>query len=66
MNSATIDKVTIGVTPPPFPNQWQWWLSTTVYGANLLALLQANSVGGFYIGGWPQTSSFRNAGGVFV
>ncbi len=27
MQNATIDKVSIGVTPPPLPNQWQWFLN---------------------------------------
>ena len=27
MQTATIDKVSIGVTPPPLPNQWQWFLN---------------------------------------
>jgi hypothetical protein len=51
MQSATIDKVSIAVTPPPLPNQWQWFLDMSPYGQQLLALLQANSVGGFYVAG---------------
>lgn len=51
MQNATIDKVTVGLTPPPVKNQFQWWLSLTPYGQALLALLQLNSVGGFYVGG---------------
>jgi hypothetical protein len=50
MQNATIDKVTVGLTPPPLKNQWQWWLSVSPYGGQLLALLQVNSVGGQYIG----------------
>jgi hypothetical protein len=53
MQTATIDKVTVGLTPPPLPNQFQWWLGLTPYGQMLLSLLQVNSVGGFYIGGSP-------------
>lgn len=48
MQTATIDKVTVGLTPPPLKNQFQWWLSVTPYGQQLLSLLQVNSVGGFY------------------
>ena len=58
MQTATIDKVTVGLTPPPLKNQWQWWLSTTPYGQQLFALLQVQSVGGGYIGGSPVRSSF--------
>jgi len=50
MQNATIDKVQIALTPPPLKNQWQWWLSVSPYGQQLFALLQANSVGGRYIG----------------
>lgn len=51
MQTATIDKVAIGVTPPPLPNQWQWFLDISPYGQQLLALLQAHSAGGFFISG---------------
>ncbi len=65
MQSASIDKVSVTMTPPPIKSQWQWWLSLTPYGAQLLALLGAKSIGGMYVGGWPETSSFRKAYGVF-
>lgn len=65
--SATIDKVSVTVTPPPNLTQWAWWLGLTPYGAALLALLQAVTVGGFYVGGGvPERSAFRKAGGVFA
>ncbi len=58
-NSVTIDKVNVGLTPPPMSNEWQWWLNASPYGQQLLALLQANSAGGFYIGGSPVRSAFE-------
>ena len=58
MQNATIDKVTVGLTPPPLKNQWQWWLSASPYGQQLLALLQVNSVGGGYIGGSAPLAGF--------
>lgn len=63
INGATIDKVSVTLTPPPVPNQWQWWLNTTAYGQQLLALLQVNSVGGVYVGGTLDRLSFRQIGG---
>jgi hypothetical protein len=51
MQNATIDKVSVAVTPPPLPNQWQWWLGLSPYGQNLLAQLQGQSEGGFYVSG---------------
>jgi hypothetical protein len=65
MQTATIDKVTVGLTPPPLPNQFQWWLNLTPYGQQLLALLQVNSVGGFYIGGQGAVAAFGYQGGNF-
>jgi hypothetical protein len=64
MQNSTIDKVTVGLTPPPLHNQWQWWLSTSAYGQQLLALLQVNSVGGFYIGGSAPRAAFGYQGGL--
>lgn len=61
MQNATIDKVTVGLTPPPLKNQWQWWLSVSPYGQQLFALLQVNSVGGSYIGGSAVLSGFTGA-----
>lgn len=57
--SATIDKISISLTPPPFKNQWQWWLSLTPYGQQLFALLQIATTGGAYYGGFPNRDSLR-------
>lgn len=65
VQSATIDKVSVDFTPPPLKNQWQWWLSTTPYGMQLFALLQAKAVGGYYIGGLPESAAFRKVAGIF-
>lgn len=58
MQSSTIDKISVALTPPPLKNQWQWWLMGSLYGQQLFALLQVNSVGGFYIGGSAQRAAF--------
>jgi hypothetical protein len=65
MQTATIDKVTVGLTPPPLKSQFQWWLSLTGYGQQLLAMLQIFSVGGFYFGSLPERAAFRCVGGIF-
>lgn len=59
VQSSTIDKISVQLTPPPIPNQWQWWLNQSPYGQQLLALLQTVSVGGFYYGGFPVAPAFR-------
>lgn len=55
VQTATIDKVSVSIVPPPAPNQWQWWLNQTPYGQQLLVLLQVASVGGFFAGRYPTT-----------
>lgn len=60
--SATVDKITVSMEPPPATNQWQYWLQTTPYGQQLFALLQVAGIGGRYIGGNPVVSSFRRVG----
>lgn len=65
VNSATEGSVSVGMTPPPAKNMWQWWLATTPYGVQLMALLQSLTVGGFIVGGAPELGAFRRVGGVF-
>lgn len=58
--AAGIDKVNVTIEPPPTKNMWQYWLATSPYGMQLLALLQLVGVGGFYIGGTPVYPAFRH------
>ncbi len=63
LERATIDKVTVGMTPPPMHDQWDWWLGLSPYGQLLLAMLQANTVGGDYIGGSSPRAGFSGTFG---
>jgi hypothetical protein len=63
VTQATIDKVSVGLLAPPVPNQWQWWLNTSPYGQQLLALLLVNSAGGYYVGGTAPRDAFGYQGG---
>ncbi len=65
VQDATIDKVSVGLTPPVLKNQWQWWLSVSPYGQQLYALLQVNSVGGQYIGGSAPLAGFTSPNGFY-
>jgi hypothetical protein len=65
VQTATIDKVSVGLTPPPVKDNWQWWLATSPYGLQLLAMLEARSIGGWFVGGLPERSAFRKVGGIF-
>ncbi len=62
LTQASIDKVSVTLEPPPSSNQWQYWLNSTPYGQQLLALLQVISVGGTFVGGRPELLAFRRAG----
>lgn len=65
VTSASIDKVSVSVSPPPVDSEFSWWLSLTPYGQQLNALLSVASVGGWSVGGLPERSAFRKAGGIF-
>jgi uncharacterized protein DUF4054 len=56
---ATIDKISVQLQQFQFPNQWSLWLNGTEYGKQLLALLQVQSIGGFYSVGGPGRAGFR-------
>lgn len=64
ITNATIDKITVGIEPPPVKNQWQYWLQTTPYGQQLMALLQVVGVGGLYISSSPPGRAGFQFGGV--
>lgn len=51
VTGATIDKISITLEPPPYQTQFQYWLGTTPYGQELLALLAVWSTGGFWTAG---------------
>jgi hypothetical protein len=56
--AAAIDKINVTIQEFQYPNQWQYWLASTEYGKQLLALLQVQSVGGFYVPGGPGRAGF--------
>lgn len=65
VSGAGVGDISISLQPPPQRSQWQWWLNTTPYGAQLVGLLDAQSVGGFFVGGLPERAAFRRVGGGF-
>lgn len=65
ISQATNDKESVTLVPPPAKSQFQWWLNTTAYGAQLSALLKLQGTGGMMVGGSPERSAFRKARGVF-
>ena len=65
VTASTVDKVSVTRLAPPAADQFEWWLQQTGYGQSLYALLDVHSVGGFSIGGSPETAAFRRVGGKF-
>jgi hypothetical protein len=66
VSSATIDKVAVGLMNPPVKDSFQYWLMTSPYGKQLLALLRAQFAGGFYMSaGLPERRAFRKVYGLF-
>lgn len=65
LSGASIDKVSTSFAMPPTTTPWQFWLGRSPYGQQFSALLAACIGGGMYIGGSPERSAFRIAGGRF-
>lgn len=65
VTSASIDKVSVGITAPPTRDGFSYWLGSSPYGLQLLALLAHCGIGGTYVGGRAERAAFRSVGGVF-
>lgn len=66
VTGSSIDKVSVNLMAPPVKNMMQYWLATTPYGQQVLALARAQFAGGFYAAkGLPERHGFRKVGGTF-
>lgn len=66
VTGSKVGEVSVTLAAPPYGSSpWRYWLMQTPYGAQLLALLDAQAAGGFYIGGLPERAAFRKVGGVY-
>lgn len=66
VTQSAVGDVSATLLAPPVKSQWAWWLNLTPYGAQLQALLAAQSVGGMGpFGALPETAAFRRVGGIF-
>jgi hypothetical protein len=65
--SATEGSESTGFAPPPgSTSQLKYWLNSTGYGRQLLALLTIKSAGGMYAAGSRATSNIRKFNGLFT
>ncbi len=63
---ASVGSVSVSLAAPPFgTSEWSWWLNTSAYGQQFLALLSGQVAGGLYIGGRCERGAFRKVGGRF-
>ncbi len=65
ITSASEGEVSVSLATPVVDDEWHYWFNSSPYGRELIALLDVQSVGGFYVGGSPERRAFRKAGGVF-
>ena len=65
ITSASEDNVSVSLAQPSVEDEWHHWFNSSPFGRELLAMLGAQSVGGFYVGGLPERRGFRKIGGVF-
>ena len=63
--SATEGSVSASFVAPPVRDGLEFYLSGSVYGQMLWAMLNISAAGGAYIGGLPERSAYRKVGGVF-
>jgi len=62
ITSASIDKISVTIADPSSKDDFDYFLNQTIYGQELLALLSLLVVGGFYIGGSPETMAIKRQG----
>jgi hypothetical protein len=65
VTSASEGSVSVSLAEPPNSDTWTYWFSTTPYGLQLITMLDASSVGGFFIGGSEERRGFRKINGGF-
>ena len=58
VSSASIQNVSVSLTPPQNRTQYEFWLNLSIYGTQLWSLLTAKTPCGFYIQGTPQRVLF--------
>lgn len=63
--SGSEGSVSVSLAEPPNSDTWTYWFSTTPYGLQLIAMLDAQSAGGFFVGGSEERRGFRKINGGF-
>ena len=64
--STSTGAISITSLTPPAGDDFNFWLAATPYGLKLAALLRAQTVGGFYVGGNAALSAYRKPDGSLL
>ncbi|WP_165911791.1 DUF4054 domain-containing protein [Vibrio crassostreae] len=65
VTSASQGRVSVSLAQPPTGDSWDYWINLSPFGQALKAMLSAQTVGGFYIGGSNERRGFRKIGGGY-
>jgi len=65
ITQASEGEVSVSLATPVVDDEWHYWFNSSPFGRELIALLDVQSVGGFYVGGNPERRAFRKVGGMF-
>ena len=64
VTSATEGAVSVGIAQPPTSDNFSYWMNTSPYGPQILAMLEVFHSAGGYFGGSNERQGFRKAGGI--
>lgn len=59
VTSASESDVVVALAQPPRSSNFLYWLNVSSFGLQLLSLLEIEGMGGLFIGGSPELSTFR-------
>lgn len=64
ITSGSEGDVSVAMATPNVDSTWTYWFQATPYGKDLMALLETQSAGGFYVGGSRERQAFRGGFGL--
>lgn len=65
VTAANEGDVSVTLAQPPVNDEFHYWYNSSPYGRQLIVLLEANAIGGTFVGGLPERKGFRKFAGGF-
>jgi hypothetical protein len=65
VTTASEGDVSVTLAQPPVRDEFHYWYNSSPYGRQLIVLLEANAIGGTFVGGLPERKGFRKFAGGF-